>query len=49
MHLLDPESLLQDVKPDYSYLLRQMIDADGSAGLMNRYKSLKAENTDNIC
>ncbi len=45
MHLLDPESLLQDVKPDYSYLLRQMIDADGSAGLMDRYKSLKAENS----
>jgi serine-type D-Ala-D-Ala carboxypeptidase/endopeptidase len=44
MHLLDPQSPLQDVRPDYSYLLKQMIDAEGSAGLMERYKSLKAEN-----
>jgi D-alanyl-D-alanine-carboxypeptidase/D-alanyl-D-alanine-endopeptidase len=44
MRLLDPKSPLQAVKPDYSYVLRQMIDADGSAGLKERYVELKNEN-----
>ena len=44
LHLLDPQSPLQEVKPDYSYAIRQMIDKDGPAGLMEKYKTLKAEN-----
>ena len=44
IHLLDPQSPLQEVKPDYSYAIRQMIDKDGPAGLMEKYKTLKAEN-----
>ncbi len=44
MHLLDPQSPLQEVKPDYSFLIKQIIDQDGPTGLMEKYKNLKAEN-----
>jgi D-alanyl-D-alanine-carboxypeptidase/D-alanyl-D-alanine-endopeptidase len=46
MHLLDPQSPIQEVKPDYSILLKQIIDKDGPAGLIEKYKKLKAENAD---
>lgn len=46
MHLLDPQSPIQEVKPDYSYVIKQMIDKEGHEGLLKKYKNLKAENPD---
>lgn len=46
MHLLDPQSPLEEVKPDYSYALKQMIDTYGPEGLMEKYKKWKAESAD---
>jgi D-alanyl-D-alanine-carboxypeptidase/D-alanyl-D-alanine-endopeptidase len=43
MHLLDPLSPIQEVKPDYSYALKQIIDKDGPDGLLDKYNELKTE------
>ncbi|MDZ4749384.1 MAG: serine hydrolase [Saprospiraceae bacterium] len=46
MHLLDPQSPLEEVKPDYSYVIKQMIDKDGPVGMEAKYIKVKAENPD---
>ena len=44
MHLLDSESLLKDVKPQVSFVLKQIIDKEGAKGLVEKYNKLKADN-----
>jgi len=44
MHLLDSESPLKDIKPQVSFVLKQIIDQEGAKGVVEKYNKLKADN-----
>lgn len=44
MYLLDTDVTLKVIKPQVSFVLKQIIDKDGAGGLLEKYTKLKAEN-----
>lgn len=44
MHVLDTNVPLKDIKPQVSFVLKQIIDKDGAKGLVGKYNQLKADN-----
>lgn len=44
MHVLDTNVPLKDIKPQVSFVLKQIIEKDGAKGLVEKYNQLKADN-----
>jgi tetratricopeptide (TPR) repeat protein len=44
MHLLGMDVPLKEIKPQVSFVLKQIIDKEGSEGLIEKYNKLKNEN-----
>lgn len=44
MHLLNPDSPLKEIMPQVSFVLKQIIDKEGTEGLLGKFEKLKAEN-----
>lgn len=44
LRLLDPESPLQEVKPQYASYFKEIIDKDGAAGLVEKYNKMEGKN-----
>ncbi|MBK9103920.1 MAG: serine hydrolase [Saprospiraceae bacterium] len=44
MHVLNADAPLKDIKPQVSFVLKQIIEKDGAKGLVEKYNQLKADN-----